>query len=660
MFQYQIEKVLLGHYDGASTGVVVPLEFKHITIDAGRFLTKFLGPILDAAWEVIGPVKPVLDFLADPLPGVSTLVGRPVSLVDWVQLIGGRDPRIQAVVSAVEMIDKVSDLIQSIHNMSSGGTLLIDFGDYTFGQPTAGPHVPAAPAGVSFDPCKTSLSSVDVTSAKASATQVLTLGSNNSAQNALAKATQFPNNGSSTTKGSFDLPILTNPMAALQILTGHIDNIDLFTWQWPVFTFTKSLHWHFPIVGVPGINIGADIGIGLGAALNINIGYDTHGIAEFMQSKYPLFLADGFYVDDSVPQVRVDLSISMGALLDLTLIRAGVFGTLHGEIDMKLYDPNHDGRVRISEIISTLEHDPLEMFVFHGEIDITISAFLWIGIDLGFLGTITIIDLEFNIIGPLTLVEFSTEPSPTPTLATSDSSTGAVTLNTGKLAGDRLLGNTSDAGGTFAISGNHGDSFNVSYNGAMQHFDHAKKLVLDLADGNSNITISDIDIPVVITRDDGNNIIHLGGGNDVVVAGSGNNIIDGTSGNKKITVGAGNNIIIGGTGDDTSLAGSAFSTGTNTIFGGVATSYLGSTLTANAAVAGRSNDITVYGKGQSIVFGGSGTDKISIKGGTGSDTLRGGNGRDLMIGDQGHIEWNNDGTRRFATTLDDAPGPSAG
>ncbi len=664
IFQYQIAKVLEGTYADAETGVVIPVTFKDITLDAGAFFSSFLLPILNAAWDVIGPIEPVLDFLTDPLPGVSSIVGHSVSLIDIAQLLGGDNPTIASVITTVKVIDEVANLIQEIKQISTGGTLKIDFGTYTFGTATVGPQAPApsqgGPAATTFDPFSSSLSSVDVSSAVAKAGNTIqTIGSNAAASSAMSSVAAL-NNGSSTTAGKFSIPILTDPLSALQLLTGNASAVNLFVWQLPSFSFTFAKSWHFPLIGVPFVNIGADLGISFTASLNVTIGYDTLGITEFLSSHNPLFLEDGFYILDTQPQVTLDASISIGASLDLTLLRAGVTGTLHGEITMMLYDSTGTGKVRLDQILSEIEHDPLEIFVFTGEIDLTISAFVWIGIDIPIVGEITLVDLHFNIIGPITLVSFSTAPSPTPTLAT-QASDGTLTLNSGSLATNRLVGDNTATGGTFSVVGDQtGSGVTVYYtedDGSVtsQHFDSASKINLDLANGNSNITMSNVSAPIVITGGDGNNtinlsgvsdptitlgngdnvitgsssttdpdiitvgngnnIIHLSAGNDVVVAGNGNNIIDGTSGNKKITVGTGNNVIVGGSGSDTITAGTASSTGSNTIIAGLAISYIGSTLTADPNAVDGNNTINVLGSGQSIVFGGTGNNAITISGG---------------------------------------------
>ena len=658
-FQYQIAKVLKGTFTGAETGVVIPVTFKDVTLDAGAFLSQFLLPILNTAWDVIGPIKPVLDFVTNPLPGISDIVGHSVSLLDIAQLLGGSNPTIAKVINTVKVLDQVANLIQQIQQISSGGTLKIDFGTYTFGGATVGPAAPPpTPGAINFDPFVSSLKAVGTSVASLNTSHAGMIGSNAAASSALSSVNNLSSSDSS--KGSFKIPLLSDPLSALKLLTGNLSGIDLFVWQLPTFQFTFAKTWHFPVIGIPFVNIGADVGLSFSVGLHLTIGFDTQGIVEFLQSKNPIFLADGFYIDDHQPQVTLDASISIGASLDLTLLRAGVTGTLHAGIAMQLYDPNGDGRVRLSEVLSTLEHNPLEMFIFSGEVDLTISAFVWIGIDLPIVGEITIVDLHFNIIGPIVLVSFSTAPSPTPTLATVDTS-GTLTLNSGALAGDRLVGDASSAGGKFSVVGDSsGSGVTVYYtepNGSVvsQHFNSINKVNMDLGDGNSVVTMSNLTAPVVITGGNGNNtinlsgvsdptitlgdgdnvitgsnaagdpdiitvgkgnnVIHLGAGDDVVTAGDGNNIIDGTSGNKKITVGGGNNIIVGGTGSDTIVAGTAFSSGSNTIIGGLATTYIGSTISGDASASDGSNTITVYGTGPSIIMGGTGSDNITVKSG---------------------------------------------
>ncbi|KTQ85418.1 hypothetical protein NS226_19585, partial [Aureimonas ureilytica] len=652
VFQYQIEKVFLGYATG-ETGVVVPLSFKNVTLDAGAFLTKFLGPILDTAYDLVKPIKPILDMLTEPLSGVSDIMGRPVSLLDLAELLGGHNPKVAKIIQAVEMIDQVADLIESIHHLSAGGNLRISFGDFVFGAATVGTGAVAGAGG--FDPFSGSLKTFNTGS-------VRTLGSmsqqGDDAGGVLAKA-KNPN-----ASGGISLPILTDPMAVMKLLMGQGAAIDLFKWDLPEISFDFQQQMHFPLVGIPGINLGADLGIGFGIQLKLSIGYDTSGIMQFIDTHNPLYVMDGLYVDNSAPQVTAYFKVMAGASIDLTLIQAGLAGEIKGTIAMQLSDPNHDGRVRPSEIMSKLLHDPLETFTFSGEVDARFFAWWWVGFKL-FGAKVTLFSGEWDIFSA-TLVKFDTTPAPEPTLANTQD--GTLTLSVGALAGQRLQGDTSTGSDKpFVVEGHADGSVTVSFDGTSKTYADIDKITADLGDGDNHIILSGIDKPIVITGGNGNNRIDLSRVSDpTIVLGDGDNIVLGSQGFDDITVGNGNNIIAAGGGDDVIRVG----TGRNIILGDSGVSQYDSNGKLRAILASTAADgndqIIVQGSGESIIFGDSANVYLDDAGvvtsitassvAGGNDTIRATNrANNLVFGDTGTLVFS--GTRVVSA---EASGVAAG
>ncbi|MCU0918326.1 MAG: hypothetical protein MUC88_27735, partial [Planctomycetes bacterium] len=66
--------------DAGATAV----EFSNINLDLWTFYQSYLLPFVTTIQTILRPVKEITDFLIDPLPGISDLVGSDVSLLDLV------------------------------------------------------------------------------------------------------------------------------------------------------------------------------------------------------------------------------------------------------------------------------------------------------------------------------------------------------------------------------------------------------------------------------------------------------------------------------------------------------------------------------------------------------------------------------------------------
>src|SRR5205085_11526576 len=71
----------LNWFFNSSTGLsgsTPTIGFNNVTLRIGKFFDTFLGPIVKTIHEIFDPIKPVIDFLTDPIPvisDVSVLVG---------------------------------------------------------------------------------------------------------------------------------------------------------------------------------------------------------------------------------------------------------------------------------------------------------------------------------------------------------------------------------------------------------------------------------------------------------------------------------------------------------------------------------------------------------------------------------------------------------
>lgn len=128
----------------------------------------------------------------------------------------------------------------------------------------------------------------------------------------------------------------------------------------------------------------------------------------------------------------------------------------------------------------------------------------------------------------------------------------------------------------------------------------------------------------------GNDIIYAGGGNDIVYGGGGDDFIDG---------GDGDDVLFG---DDPGIAGLA---GNDTIYGGNGNDQIDGGA-GNDKLFGENGDDIIWGRdGDDYIDGGAGNDLLDggsgddiIHGGTGNDRIWGGDGNDIIYGDEGNDE----------------------
>ena len=168
----------------------------------------------------------------------------------------------------------------------------------------------------------------------------------------------------------------------------------------------------------------------IGAYTNFDFGYDTAGLSQWMETDFDpasaWMLINGFYLDGLIKKTRLRTSREMrrtctflaGVSLGIGgLIEVGVMGGLEMEIDFDLNDfatdfedgvPVGDGKVYGSELITHVTQGPQCLFDVKGELSVFLEAFLWVGLDLGFLGEITIFEARERFVD-IVIAEFSWE-----------------------------------------------------------------------------------------------------------------------------------------------------------------------------------------------------------------------------------------------------------
>jgi Ca2+-binding RTX toxin-like protein len=602
------------------------VEFQNVSLDVGSFLSDVLGPIVSEVKKITEPIQPFIDFFTAPIPVISDL-GLDITFLDIAAAFGDVDPGL------IYSIADIISLINRIPDPSEVGALLINFGDFTVfdNRPSTpesskimselwNPGLNRSGNGGLFDQLKGSLPSLDFDSLLGGITP----------EGAASQKSQSTMQSlrSGDAGGGFDFPIFNDASQVFGLLMGKpavlvtYDLAPLFIeFEWSTF---------FSIFGPLGVSINIEFGVNVDFAF----GYDTLGIQRFIESgfKSPERLIDGFYISDTdkptgefgtdVPEIQITGGLYAAAELNLGVARAGVAGGIFAEINFDLFDPDRDGRVRLSELASNFLNEarygnpvlaPLAVFDVSGELYAKLFAFL--KIDLFILK----IDKEFPITPDITIFDFSIDFTRPPVLA-AEQDNGDLILNMGRFAGDRLQGNTTDGDEHFILRSS-GSGVEVKAPGIFddwQYYDvsGSGKIIAYGDAGNDTIDLSQVTGGVGY-------LIEGGVGIDTITLNAdatGKAVIWGGDDNDTITTGKGDDIIYGGRGIDIINAGG----GNDIVFGD-----LGEITETNAAALLKPDDA-----GDEI-DGGEGNDYLF--GGGGADTIKGAGGNDIIFGDNGRI-----------------------
>jgi len=416
------------------------VQFTDVSLDLGSFISDFVGPVLDQVKKITEPVQPVIDFLTAPIPVISDL-GPTVTMLDIAGIFGN--------VSS-GFITAIADVITLINSIPTDtDSVLINFGNFVIYNRAEGTN-----------------DDYDLSDPK-------TLQNLNKLDNwdkdfDFDKAMQGkpPSKTSKFTKTvnkseGFSFPILEDASQVFGMLVGK--PATLMTYDLPDLSLEFTYEQYFPIFGP----LGASITGSIGATIDFHeIGFDTSGIIRFADSGFrnPMLIFDGFYISDldkagnDVPEVTLFGGLSAAAEINAVVVSAGVAGGIYAEIEFDLYDPDEDGKVRVSEIIGSVINEyrfgkpmlsPLAMFDISGEVYARLFAFF--EIDLFFFS----IRKEFNILPPITILSFDFPFTRAPYLAT-ELPGGVLQVNAGEFAGERKNVNDQDGAEYFVVKASPG------------------------------------------------------------------------------------------------------------------------------------------------------------------------------------------------------------
>ncbi|WP_377475299.1 MAG: hypothetical protein P2A85_20855 [Microcoleus anatoxicus] len=373
-FDLAVNWPLLNYANGQLTGPQKPtVAFNNMQLDLGTFVNNFAKPIIGKISDVIKPFRPVINFLNADTKLLSKLgLAGPfdkngdgkVSVLELAAKISGRDIDTR-FLDAVAKVDKVVNLATQIANSPDK----IELGSYTLGN---------IDVAEQSDRLQTAFS-VPKTAVQQTANQQINSKTS-------GKVKEFLN--ALQDIDGFDLPLLTKPETAIQLLIGKPD-VPVLSYQIPKLEFDFNIRKDFPIWGpLKGLLEGK-----FSASAHLGFGYDTYGLSQWKDSNFAAGSADqvldGFYVSDrenadgtgaDVDELTLDASIAVGAGIDAKIVSGYVKGGIQGKVGIDLIDIGEfqpkqggDGKIRVSEITSRISK-PLELFDVTGQVNAFLGA----------------------------------------------------------------------------------------------------------------------------------------------------------------------------------------------------------------------------------------------------------------------------------------------
>ncbi len=609
----------------------IDIALYNIGLNPGEFITGLIVDVFGPIVQYLEPLQPLLDILSEPLPLLSDVFGRPITLVDLAKLFGQGDVA-EFLQSVSHIVSIVSAITAAADSISKTGLLIladkIDLSGQGLGNATS------------------NLSNIDFTSgilggARSDVLDNFRAVAGSGVSNALGSF------GSEDVSG-FDIPLLTNPLSALGLIFGQ--DIALITYDMPALTLGFEYRQSIPIWAAPPINL--VLGGGLYAGIDMKFGYDTAGIRKFIDSGDAADLLAGLYIDDTVEN-GVDKPIAFlrgqltgGASIGFPGLSVGAEAGIRAEILFDLFDgvrPEHageykgevDGRVRFDEILENIEKGgPLCFLDISGRLSFIVNLVFEYVFSSKNVNVLDITLLDFDI---------DTCFGEVPQLARFDAATGNLILNVGADAGLRGGGLEGKADEAYEVKAQPNGKVQVKAFGYVQTFgeDEAQLITgirgdfgsgndaldlignferrgggamsIDIAGGDGNDTLAGSENDDTLWGGDGDDDIRGRGGNDQLYGGTftggiGVDVIEGDAGDDLIVGGNGADNLGGGAGNDTVWAGG----GSDVVSGGVG------------------DDVLIAGEGGDVVFGEDGND--ALIGGGAADILIGGSGNDVIEG----------------------------
>ena len=611
LWEFSLDDAETGEFD-LSQGLKY-IAFENVELDLGKFLADTIGPLIEKIQTVTEPFQPIVDIMVAAIPVLSDLAGQPVTLADIAAAFGEFNP---------ELIYAIADLISLVNSIGTEpGSLTLEFGSFVlvdnrdpmnemlFGG--LGDISDLADPNFNFGGADES-TFAGFFSGIPSLNDALN-NANDPDDDADTKATAMSLFGGDFNRGEygFAFPIFEDPAQIFGLFVGR--PAVIVTYDLPPFVLDFSWKQSFPIYGPLWGVVTASVGM----KIDLAFGYDTQGVTDFFNSGFtnPLTLLGGLFIADTdipagggvdVPELVLTGSIGVGAELNAGIASAGVTVNIIITANFDFYDPNHDDRIRIDELLSTFLYElrngdaalaPISIFDINIEIALQLKAFL----------EILALEFEFDITPPITLLEFMIPFEREPFLAT-ERADGSLLLNIGTNAAARMNGDLRDLS----------EEICVHYNGDGTVSVWAPALGVD--EGGAQIYEVNPNVGIFAYGGEGNDVIVVQGDIKVYAeGGSGDDIIvvDGSTKTAELHGGLGNDTLVGSGGDDR-IWGDAGDDlihgrdGVDWLFGDTAMISNGPTGSMRVTASDEDGNDIVWGGGDDdVIFGGGGNDILA-------------------------------------------------
>jgi Ca2+-binding RTX toxin-like protein len=635
------------------------VHFNGLNLDAGRFITEFLGPIIKQVKDVTNPLMPVVEMLQGEVPiisDLSKLVGQgPVTVLDLLEAISGND---------LSLLRSILQMIKFVNALPADGDLLIPLGpgdeggsfDITTSRAAGSPPLPDDPdPGIENASGDTNL--LDKLAGDSGSSSLASTSPYSGAKTAPAECDR----GATFGVCGLTFPFFGDAGQIFGVLMGK--DATLVHYDAGSFGAGAGFGFCFPPILIGPVPVQICIGGSFRVEGRFAMGYDTSGLRKVLAGGTGTHLLDGIYFDDydshgaDVPEVKFTGKVYAEGAVSVYIFKVGIRGEIIFTMGLNLHeDAPQDGKLRIEEIISKI-FNPICLFDVEGKIEAALSAF--VKIDL------FITSVEFSIqIVKVTLLEFNLSVcNVKPVLAHIEGDNLVLNMGSSSLRSARGIasGEINEKFTVRQMGPNGGNTrFSVSAFGIQQDYflptgkvnDGTSKLIANADDGADVISLlpgseqgeeSNPDeqkpsIPFKLKA-----AITGGTGDDEITTGDGNDDVSGGDNNDTLATGLGVDKVAGGNNDDKIDAGDG----------------------ADVDVHGNDgNDIVSGGPGADKLFGDANDDVINagpgdkgnsvdeLTGGTGNDTLNADGGGDKLWGDEGGLS--------FSCTADDGNDGAAG
>ena len=642
------------------------IEFTDVQLDAGKFVSQFLAPIVEKVQKLTRPLQPIIDVVSAPVPGLSDLSeaagGPKITLLSIMKAACGDSCNTQFIERMIAIITFVNGI-----DVSAAGSTLVPLGDFSVlgDKAMAAAPTPDQALDTLFDP---SSPPIDVG------------GFQTGLKNATANSVKGSPNGNLAdpevkAKTGLSFPFLENPKEIFGLLLGK--DITLIYADTGFMGISGGFSQSFGPIMVGPIPVSLGVFVNAKLEARFAVGFDSSGIRKVLtQGSSGEHLFDGIFIDDlldgkDIAEIQLSGTAGASASVNLLIVEAGVKVGISIVIGMNLHDDNGDGKLRIDEVFNKL-NNPICLFDLEGKLSIFIALFVKLNLFL--------VSKEWDfVIVDITLIDFNvplcSPPDPEPaTLVNSLSDGGApnvangqkvLRVNIGPFKDARNIqtgenkeevvirqikrcteGTVTGTGQGATCSGTVKSGFSVAMFGAYKEYlvDDGTLFAVYANGGSDDDKISyqagtniDGSTAVAFTF---KAVAYGGANNDIIQSGDGN---DQLFGDEVGGSGSGNDTINGNGGTDT-IEGDA---GDDNISGDAGNDIVKGEAGADSLTGGDNNDELYGGDGDDSLGGGKGRDYIIGNTGaeTNGDNLAGNEDEDIVVGG------NDPGLPKFSTNF---------